>query len=133
MAQAERRIARAWQIAVVVGTSSNERDGTDIQRICFTLQLKPDRVDDYLEAHARVWAEMRSALSESGYKKFSLFVRRDDGLIVAYIETEDYQRATANMALREVNTLWQESMDEYFEQGRPDHRAEPLEQYFHLP
>ena len=33
-------------------------DTTGIQRVCFLLHLKADRVEDYLNAHAVVWPDM---------------------------------------------------------------------------
>jgi L-rhamnose mutarotase len=113
-------------------SSDSTSDAQPVQRVCFIMQLKRDRVDDYLKVHAHVWPEMLKALSESGYRNFSLFVRRDDGLVVAYLETDDYDQAAAAMALREVNTRWQEGMAQYFEQGRPDKQSDLLEHYFHL-
>jgi L-rhamnose mutarotase len=31
-------------------------------RVCFRLQLKPDRLEDYKQRHAHVWPEMLAAL-----------------------------------------------------------------------
>ena len=36
------------------------------QRICFQLQVRPDRIAEYRERHAAVWPEMRAALSAAG-------------------------------------------------------------------
>ena len=50
-------------------------------RICFLLRIKPDRIDEYRGRHARVWPELQTALRETGWKNYSLFVR-SDGMLV---------------------------------------------------
>ncbi|KJQ55475.1 L-rhamnose mutarotase [Microbacterium sp. SA39] len=105
---------------------------TAVQRVCFTLRLRADRLDDYLRDHADVWPEMLEALSDAGWTNYSLFLRRGDGLVVGYLETEDFERAQSAIARREVNARWQASMAGYFESGRPDGALEELEEYFHL-
>ncbi|WP_240747290.1 L-rhamnose mutarotase [Microbacterium sp. K24] len=111
-------------------TSSPRTPG--VQRVCFTMQLRPDRIEDYLRDHADVWPEMLAALTEAGWSNYSLFLRRSDGMVVGYLETEDFARAQSSLARREVNARWQSSMAEYFESGRPDAALDELEEYFHL-
>jgi L-rhamnose mutarotase len=105
-----------------------------MQRVCFVLQVKPDRVPEYRKRHAAVWPEMLEALRETGWKNYSLFLR-NDGLLVGYLETEDFERARAEMAKRQVNAQWQRDMAEYFIQSddaSPDRAITPLEEVFHL-
>ena len=103
------------------------------QRVCFTMQLKHDRIADYRAAHATVWPEMQRALSETGWSNYSLFLRESDGLVVGYLETEDFEAALAGMAEKEVNRRWQDSMAEFFEAStHPDRSLLRLEEYFHL-
>jgi L-rhamnose mutarotase len=52
-----------------------------MKRICFVLNVRPDRLDEYRERHREVWPEMRKALSETGWSDYSLFLR-PDGLLV---------------------------------------------------
>jgi L-rhamnose mutarotase len=103
-----------------------------IQRVCFLLQLKPDRVKDYLHAHEEVWPEMLEALSAAGWRNYSLFVRPDDGLVVGYLETPDFEAAQQAMAATDINAKWQAGMSQYFADGNPDESMKPLTHYFHL-
>jgi L-rhamnose mutarotase len=112
---------------------------TDTQRVCFLLQLKPDRVDDYLHVHQQVWSEMLDALRTAGWHNYSLFLRESDGLVVGYFETDDFAAAQQRMARTDVNAKWQAGMAEYFVSGSetdkgaaPDEQMRPLSEYFHL-
>jgi L-rhamnose mutarotase len=105
-----------------------------MQRICFVLQVKPERLAEYKERHRHVWPEMRAALRETGWGNYSLFLR-DDGLLVGYLETEDFELARSGMAQREVNERWQREMGDFFvrpDGGLPDRAMRPLEEVFHL-
>jgi L-rhamnose mutarotase len=105
-----------------------------MQRVCFVLQVKPGRLDEYKERHRLVWPEMQAALRETGWGNYSLFLR-DDGLLVGYLETEDFERARAAMGGRDVNSRWQREMGDFFVQAdgaSPDKAMRPLEEIFHL-
>jgi L-rhamnose mutarotase len=96
---------------------------------------KPDRVDEYVAVHESVWPEMLGALSRAGWRNYSLFVRPDDGLVVGYLETDDFAAAQSGMAATEVNTRWQAGMADYFQHSAgvlPDQAMKPLTEYFHL-
>ena len=105
-----------------------------MQRICFLLRVKPDRMEQYAVRHATVWPEMLEALAETGWHNYSLFLA-EDGLLVGYLETEDFAAAQAGMAAREVNARWQAEMGEFFVDlgdRRPDEGMRPLPEVFHL-
>jgi L-rhamnose mutarotase len=105
-----------------------------MKRICFVLQVKPDRLEEYKRRHRAVWPEMLNALRETGWTNYSLFLR-EDGLLVGYLETEDFEGARAGMASREVNDRWQSEMKDFFLQPQgltPDRAMQPLEEVFHL-
>ena len=105
-----------------------------MQRICCVLQVKPERLDEYKERHRTVWPEMLAALRETGWGNYSLFLR-EDGLLVGYLETEDFARARAGMAKREINDRWQSEMKDFFVQPDgilPDRAMQPLQEVFHL-
>ena len=105
-----------------------------MERVCFLLRVRPDRLAEYKERHRAVWPEMLDALRETGWRNYSLFLG-DDGLLVGYVETEDFARAQAAMAEREVNARWQAEMAPFFElpgDARPDTGLVRLEEVFHL-
>ena len=105
-----------------------------MQRVCFVLRVKPERLAEYKERHREVWPEMQAALRETGWHNYSLFLR-DDGLLVGYLETENFESARDGMLKREVNERWQREMSDFFIQPDnvlPDRAMQPLEEVFHL-
>lgn len=105
-----------------------------MQRVCFLLKVRADRLEEYRERHAAVWPEMLDALKATGWHNYSLFLR-EDGLLVGYLETEDFAAAQAGMEATEVNARWQAEMAPFLESldgTRPDEAMTPLTEVFHL-
>ena len=84
-----------------------------LHRVCFQLQVKPERLEEYTEHHRAVWPEMLRALKRSGWHNYSLFLR-PDGLLIGYVETPSLADARAAMAATDVNARWQAEMGEFF-------------------
>ncbi|MFZ1086831.1 MAG: L-rhamnose mutarotase [Terracidiphilus sp.] len=105
-----------------------------MQRVCFLLKVRKDKVEEYRRRHEQVWPEMQAALRETGWCNYSLFLR-EDGLLVGYLETPDFERARAAMQEYTVNARWQAEMAPFFEsleQGSADTSMFPLGEVFHL-
>ena len=105
-----------------------------MERVCFLLRVRPDRLEEYKARHQAVWPEMLDALRATGWGNYSLFLA-PDGLLVGYLETEDFEAAVAGMEATDVNARWQAGMAEFFELPsgeRPDTGLLRLEEVFHL-
>jgi L-rhamnose mutarotase len=100
-------------------------------RYCFNLQVRPERMAEYVERHQAVWPEMQDALRATGWRNYSLFLR-SDGLLVGYVEADDLAAAQAAMASLEVNTRWQAAMAPFFAGTSPDEGLPLLTEVFHL-
>ena len=103
-------------------------------RYCFSLQVKPDRIDEYTERHRHVWPDMQAALRETGWGNYSLFLR-PDGLLIGYVECDDLTASQRAMDATEVNARWQREMKDFFLEtaGRPaDQAFQLLTEVFHL-
>ena len=103
-------------------------------RVGFYFKVRQDLIPEYKRRHRDVWPDMLQALRETGWHNYSLFMR-EDGLIFGYLETDDFDKARAGMAEREVNARWQKDMAPFFEglEGRrPDEGMVVLEEVFHL-
>jgi L-rhamnose mutarotase len=105
-----------------------------VHRVCFTLQVRPDRLEEYRLRHAQVWPDMLAALHAAGWHDYSLFLR-GDGLLVGYLLTDDLAAAQAAMDATAVNGRWQAEMAPFFADlpsGRPDTGMTVLEEIFNL-
>ena len=102
-------------------------------RICFLLNVRREKLDEYKQRHAKVWPEMLDALREAGWHNYSIFLR-PDGVLVGYVEVEDFEKCRAAMKNYDVNARWQAEMSSFFEtiQGGADDNMVPLEEVFHL-
>lgn len=85
-------------------------------RVCFSLQVRPDRLAEYRERHAAVWPDMLRALRDAGWRDYQLFLR-DDGLLVGIVETDDLAAAQAAVDATEVSARWEAEMAPFFATG----------------
>ena len=105
-----------------------------MRRVCFTLRVRPGRLEEYRRRHAAVWPEMLKALHDAGWHDYSLFLS-DDGLLVGYFLTENLDASIAAMQDTDVNRRWQAEMAPFFEElpgGRPDTSMRVLDEVFNL-
>ena len=105
-----------------------------MEKVCFQLQVKPDRIEEYKSRHKNVWNDLLLALAETGWKNYSLFLRKD-GLLIGYFETENLQKALFGMSQRDVNRRWQAEMADFFQEiggQAPDENFLQLEEIFNL-
>lgn len=103
-------------------------------RVCFLLKIQSEKVPQYKNRHAHVWPEMLQALTETGWRNYSLFLR-PDGMLVGYLEAEDFDKCCAAMKDHPVNSRWQAEMAQFFESlgnGAVDDNILPLDEVFHL-
>jgi len=100
------------------------------QRSAFVLRVKPERIDEYVVAHAAVWPEMLQALRDAGIRNYSIF--RDGNQVFGYFEADDLDAAGAYLARQDVVTRWQDAMADLLEQRVADEGAPQLEQIFRL-
>ena len=105
-----------------------------MERVCFRLRVRPERIEEYKQRHAAVWPEMLRALAQHRWHNYSLFLA-DDGLLIGYFETPSLAAAVDGMSATEVNDRWQSTMSEFFEDlgdATPDRGFVRVEEIFHL-
>jgi L-rhamnose mutarotase len=105
-----------------------------VQRICFQLQVKPSRAEEYRERHARVWPEMLREIGASGRRNYSLFLR-PDGLLIGYFETDDLEASQAYLDASPIAAKWEREMGDLFDDlggARPDQGFDRLSEVFNL-
>lgn len=100
------------------------------QRSAFVLHIRPEKIDQYVRAHAEVWPEMLRALTDAGIRNYSIF--RAGGDVFGYFESDDLEAAAAHMAAQPVSARWQDRMAELLDQRIPDAGPPALEEIFRL-
>ena len=100
------------------------------QRSAFVLRVRPDRIDEYIEAHRNVWPEMLDALRAAGIRNYSIFRAGTD--VFGYFEAEDLAAAERYLAQQNVSTRWQDEMAPLLEERVPDAGPPALTQIFRL-
>jgi L-rhamnose mutarotase len=73
---------------------------------------------------------MVQALRETGWRNYSLFMS-DSGMVIGYLECDDFEAARRAMEATEVNARWQAEMAPLFESGKAPEFTR-LEEVFHL-
>ncbi len=104
-----------------------------MERVCFVLRLRQDRLEEYRARHREVWPEMQQALRQTGWGNYSLFLGPGP-LLIGYLETESFDEARRRMQELPVNARWQAEMAGFFEADGElaDNAMRPLPELFHL-
>lgn len=108
-------------------------DHSRTERVCFTLHVRADRLDEYRARHAAVWPEMLREIEASGRRNYSLFLD-GKGTLIGYFEADSVEQSEAYLAASETAARWEAEMAPFFEQldGRPDQSFERLAEVFNL-
>jgi L-rhamnose mutarotase len=105
-----------------------------MERVCFQLQVKPERMAEYVERHRAVDPQMLAAIRDAGRRNYSLFLR-EDGMLIGYYETDDDAASAAALAADPRTSAWEAAAAELFDAlpgARPDQGAPTLPEVFHL-
>jgi L-rhamnose mutarotase len=107
-----------------------KQGGHVTERSAFVLQVRPERIGEYVRAHREVWPEMLDALRGAGIRNYTIF--RHGNQMFGYFEADDLEAAAHYLAEQEVSERWQDAMAELLEQRVPDSGPPPLEEVFRL-
>src|SRR5947208_11892197 len=119
--------ARSARIPGSMKSTSEDR-----MRVCFQLQVRPDRMAEYVERHRAVWPEMLRAIERAGRRNYSLFLR-EDGLLIGYYETDDDAASARALAEDPDTAVWEAQAADFFltlPGARPDQDAPRLREVF---
>jgi L-rhamnose mutarotase len=81
-------------------------------RVAWTARLRPDRIEDYVTAHAAVWPEMLAMIKEAGVRNYSIHLFEDR--VFGYYECDDPVATQAFMRDAEVTARWNAAMAPLF-------------------
>lgn len=100
------------------------------ERRGFVLNVKPDRIEEYVEAHRSVWPEMLEALRAAGVRNYTIF--RAGNEMFGYFEADSLDDAERYLGTQEVSARWEDAMAELLEERVPAGGPPPLEEIFRL-
>jgi L-rhamnose mutarotase len=100
------------------------------ERAAFVLRVRPDRLDEYVEAHRAVWPEMLDAIRGAGIRNYTIFRRGNE--MFGYFEADDLAAAERYLAEQDVSARWQDAMAELLEERVPDGGPPALPEVFRL-
>jgi L-rhamnose mutarotase len=81
-------------------------------RVAWTARLRPDRIEGYVEEHAKVWPDVLDAIRAAGIRDYSIWLFEDR--VFAQYETDDHEESLRVEAAAEATQRWRAHMREYF-------------------
>ncbi len=103
-----------------------------MQRVAFTMRIRPGTQEEYRRRHQAVWPELLADLTAAGCRNYSIYLRGED--LFAYMEVEDFSAYLQKMAASEASRRWEEQMSDILIRDLDSATGFPptLEEVFHL-
>lgn len=99
-----------------------------MSREAFALEIRPDKVAEYVEAHRNVWPEVLEAINRAGIRNFTIFLH--DNIAFGYFECDDPVEANAVLASDPDCIRWEDWMAEFLSDRVPADGAPALPEIF---
>src|SRR5665647_2080756 len=106
----------------------------NMARYAMIWKIKPELKEQYKKDHDEIWPDMAKAITDAGYKNYSIYFRKD-GTMFAYLEHNNLEEGGKILGRTEVNGRWQKAMAKYFVNSDPTiigPEMEMLEEVFHI-
>ena len=103
-----------------------------MQKIAFSMQLKPGFQEEYKKRHDEIWPELSSLLTEVGIKDYSIFLDEEtDRLFAVHYLSESNE--LASLPQTAIMKKWWAYMGDIMETN-PDNSplVKPLKMVFHM-
>ena len=101
-----------------------------MSREAFALEIRPDKVAEYVEAHRNVWPEVLEATKRAGIRNYTIFLH--DNTAFGYFECDDPDEANAVLAADPDCIRWEDWMAEFLAERVPTDGASALAEIFRL-
>ena len=101
-----------------------------MSREAFALEIRPDKVAEYVEAHRRVWPEVLDATKRAGIRNYTIFLHGN--IAFGYFECDDPAAANAVLAEDPHCIRWEDWMAEFLTERVPTDGADALTELFRL-
>ena len=101
-------------------------------RICFHLQIKPNRLDEYKRLHQEVWPDVLAELKAAGIRNYSLYLW-EAGHEFGVLECDDWLEVQRILGESPVMGKWEAFMTDYLATPvEPGRGLRVLEEVFRL-
>ena len=94
-----------------------------MEHVLFIQKVRPEKKQEYLEAHRKVWPEVLSLIKDSGVQREIIWIK--DETLYVYIMAEDFDKALGRQGETKLFQKWVEKMQpllsemqDYSEEGR---------------
>lgn len=103
-----------------------------MQRIAFTMRIRPGTQEEYRRRHQAVWPALLADLTAAGCRNYSIYLRGEE--LFAYMEVEDFSAYLQKMASSEASARWETQMSDILIRDLDSTTGFPptLEEVFHL-
>lgn len=103
-----------------------------MNRVAFTMKLKPGMKDEYVKRHNEIWPELISLLHEAGIGDYSIFLDEETNTLFAYQKVTG-DAGSQDLGSTDVVQRWWAHMADIMETN-PDNSpvTKPLEEVFYM-
>jgi L-rhamnose mutarotase len=103
-----------------------------MERVAFTMRVRPGQEAEYRRRHHDVWPEMLGALKNAGCANYSIYIKGRD--LFAYMEVDDFERFKRQMAADPDAQRWEAQIAPIMEEAIQPETGfhEVLPEVFHL-
>ena len=82
-------------------------------RVVWTGRLRPDKIGEYVIAHANVWPDVLTTIRDAGIRNYSIYLYGDR--VFGYYECDDPGSAAAIETAAEATQRWRTVMRDLFD------------------
>lgn len=101
-------------------------------RKAFTMQVNPNKHEEYRKRHNPIWSELEATLKSHGVHNYSIFLQPETNLLFAYVEIEDEAR-WQSIARTEVCQKWWKHMADIMPSNQDNSPiSKNLQEVFHI-
>jgi len=110
--------------------------GEKVQRYAFTVGVRPEKREEYLELHRNVWPQVEQGLRDANIRNYSIFIIGD--VLFGYWEYvgDDYEGDLARLDADPVTMEWLTHTDpcqvRIAEERNPGALWQPMDEIWHL-
>jgi L-rhamnose mutarotase len=94
-----------------------------MEHVLFIQKVRPEKKQEYLEAHRKVWPEILALIRDSGVQREIIWIK--DETLYVYIMAEDFDKALGRQGETKLFQKWVQKMQpllsemqDYSEEGR---------------